>query len=98
MQRAVYSMQHVACSLGRKPCGRRSGPPRGRRTNMRRLFVAALLMLLAGSRGALAREAVGTLKQVDADKGTMVVFADGKDRVLKIADDVKVMGTDGKPL
>ena len=28
----------------------------------------------------------------------MVVFANGQDRNLKIADDVKVVGTDGKPL
>src|SRR5580704_2730697 len=65
---------------------------------MRRAILPALLALLAGAHGARALEATGTLKKVDAEKGTMVVFANGKDRDLKIADDVKVAGTDGKPL
>ncbi len=65
---------------------------------MRRAILPALLALLAGAHGALALEATGTLKKVDAEKGTMVVFANGRDRDLKIADDVKVVGTDGKPL
>jgi hypothetical protein len=65
---------------------------------MRRILVAALLTVLFGARGALALDAHGTLKSIDAEKGTMVVFANGQDRNLRIADDVKVSGTDGKPL
>jgi hypothetical protein len=65
---------------------------------MRRSIIAALLALLAGAHGALALEAQGTLKTVDAEKGTLVVFANGQDRYLQIADDVKVNGADGKPL
>jgi hypothetical protein len=61
-------------------------------------MIPALLVLLAGAQAALALEATGTLKTVDAEKGTMVVFANGKDRDLKTADDVKVLGADGKPL
>jgi hypothetical protein len=65
---------------------------------MRRVFVLALLALLACARGALALEAHGTVKSIDAGKGTAVIFANGQDRDLKIADDVKVSGLDGQPL
>jgi hypothetical protein len=65
---------------------------------MRRVLVLALLALLAGARGALALEAHGTIKSIDAGKGTAVIFANGRDRDLKIAADVKVSGLDGQPL
>jgi hypothetical protein len=64
---------------------------------MRHAILAACLVLLAG--GELrALEATGTFKKVDAENGTMIVFANGQDRNLRIADDVKVLGLDGKPL
>jgi hypothetical protein len=62
------------------------------------MLVLALLPLLIGARGALALEAHGTIKKIDAEKGTAVIFANGQDRDLKIADNVKVAGLDGKPL
>ena len=49
-------------------------------------------------RAALALEATGTLTKVDAENGRVIVFANGEDRNLKIAENVKVFGTDGKPL
>jgi hypothetical protein len=64
---------------------------------MRHALVTACLVLLAG--GELrALEATGKLRKVDAEKGIMVVFANGQDRNLRIADDIKVTGADGKPL
>jgi hypothetical protein len=66
---------------------------------MRRTILAALSLLgllICGEVRAL--EATGTFKTVDAEKGIMVVFANGQDRTLRIAEDVKVTGTDGKPL
>src|SRR4051794_40559396 len=65
---------------------------------MRRVLLTALLGLVFGARSVLALEAPGTIKKVDAENGIMIVFANGQDRNLKIADDVKVVGTDGKPL
>jgi hypothetical protein len=41
---------------------------------------------------------VGTIKKVDADKGALHIHANGRDRVVPIAKDVKVLGTDGKEL
>jgi hypothetical protein len=65
---------------------------------MQRAVLPALLAILVGASAARALEATGTVKKVDAENGTIVVFANGKDRDLKIAADVKVSGTDGKPL
>jgi hypothetical protein len=65
---------------------------------MRRTLVLALLTLLPRAVAAQELQAHGTLKKVDAEQGTMVVFANGQDRYLKIASDVKVAGLDGKPL
>jgi hypothetical protein len=73
-------------------------PPLDETNAMRRVLVLALLTLLLGARSALALQAHGTIKSVDAEKGTMVVFANGQDRYLKIDKDVKVSGLDGNPL
>lgn len=54
------------------------------------------LVLCAGS--LLAFDAVGILKKVDADRGVLFIHANGQDRTVKIAKDVKVLGTDGKGL
>src|SRR5258708_15126396 len=60
------------------------------------LFAAAALVLSAGV--ASAFDAVGTIKKVDAEKAVLYIHAGGQDRTLKIDKDVKVLGTDGKPL
>ncbi len=65
---------------------------------MCRRAVAALLVPLLLSGGALALEAVGTVKQVDADKGVLVIFSGGKDRRLKADPNIKVLDAKGKPL
>ncbi len=65
---------------------------------MRPLMLTTLVSLLLCARSVLALEAVGTIKKVDAENRKMVVFANGQDRNLTIADDVKVLGTDGKEL
>ena len=65
---------------------------------MRHPLIIALLGTVLCTRAALALEAVGTLKKVDAENQRLTVFANGQDRFLKVADDVKLLGTDGKPL
>lgn len=65
---------------------------------MRRVLVGAVLglLLLAGS--LLAFEVGGTIKKVDVEKSILYVHANGQDREVKIAKNVKVLGTDGKDL
>jgi hypothetical protein len=65
---------------------------------MRRAFLPAAFGLLLCASGLPALEALGTIKKVDLDRGMIVVFANGQDRNIKIASDVKVLGDDGKPL
>jgi hypothetical protein len=65
---------------------------------MRCLFLTGVLglVLCAGSR--LAFDAVGTITKVDVQNRVLFIHANGQDRTVKIAHDVKVLGTDGKPL
>lgn len=65
---------------------------------MRHPFLLALLGALACTRGAMGLEAVGTLQKVDAENRRLVVFANGQDRFLRVADGVRLLGADGKPL
>jgi hypothetical protein len=65
---------------------------------MRRTSLLAAFGLLLCATSSPALEAVGTIKKVDLDKGMIVVFANGQDRNIKIASDVKVLGDNGKPL
>jgi hypothetical protein len=67
---------------------------------MLHVLAPAIVTLLLGAQAQAPRtlDAHGTIKRVDAEKGFMVVFANGQDRHLKIADDVKFSGLDGKPL
>jgi hypothetical protein len=64
---------------------------------MRRALITAVLSLLFTFPLA-AFDAVGTIKKVDAEKGVLHINANGKDRTVTIDKDVKVLGTDGKPL
>jgi hypothetical protein len=65
---------------------------------MRRSWFAGIVGVVLCASGLLAFEAVGTLKKVDADKNLLYVFAGGQDRVVTIAKDAKILGTDDKPL
>ncbi len=65
---------------------------------MLRRTVAGLLTLLLVAGSLLAFDAVGTIKKVDADKGTLYLHANGQDRTVKVARDVKVLDADGKEL
>ena len=63
----------------------------------RRMVCAGIALLtLAGS--LLGLEAVGTIKKVDAEKGVVVVFANGQDRTLKADKNLKVLDANGKDL
>ena len=65
---------------------------------MRRVIPITVLILLAIVGSVAALEAVGTVKKVDAEKGVIEVFANGKDRVLTVAKDIQVLGTNGQAL
>ncbi len=47
---------------------------------------------------AAALDAVGAIKKIDADNGIVYVHANGQDRTLALAKEVKFLGVDGKPL
>src|SRR2546426_11014331 len=70
--------------------------PRSR--TMLRRFVAAAFGLVLFAGGLLAFEAVGTIQKVEADKGILHIHANGQDRTVRLAKDVKVLGNDGKDL
>jgi hypothetical protein len=63
----------------------------------RNIALALSLVILSVSQAA-ALDAVGTIRSIDADAGTLVVFAGGQDRNLTAANDLQVLGKDGKPL
>jgi hypothetical protein len=65
---------------------------------MRRLFSTALLGLLVSTGTSSAFDVPGTIMKVDVEKLLLYVHAGGQDRTVKIDKDVKVLGTDGKPL
>jgi Cu/Ag efflux protein CusF len=65
---------------------------------MQRTFLAAAIGLFLSVASLSAFEAVGTIKKVDAEKGTVYIYANGQDRTVKVEADAKVLGTDGKPL
>ncbi len=60
--------------------------------------MTAGLVLFLTAATLFALEAVGTIRRIDAERGIIVVFANGADRTLSITKDVKVLGVDGKPL
>jgi len=63
----------------------------------RRLALACSLVLCVAAPAA-ALEAVGVIKSIDPQAGTLVVFANGQDRNLTAEKDVRVLDKDGKPL
>lgn len=65
---------------------------------MCRRFLIALSALLLSAGRLLALEASGTVKSIDTDSGTVVVFANGADRTLKVDMNLKVLDTQGKDL
>ena len=67
---------------------------------MRRSLIAGTLGLLLLTGGALADsfEATGTLAKVDADKGVLIIRANGQDHTARAARDIKILGLDGKEL
>lgn len=60
-------------------------------------MLVAFALLLMGEK-LLAFEAAGTIKEVDAEKGVLHIYANGQDRKVTTARDIEILGTDGKPL
>lgn len=69
-----------------------------RRRASRLFFLTAVLCLLLMGDNLLALEAVGTIRKVEVEKSVLHIYANGRDRIVAIAEDIKVLGTDGKPL
>ena len=67
---------------------------------MFRSSVCAALGLLLACGLAPAQEGIqrGKIKSVDADKGTVTITADGKDRDFAVTDDTRIMDEDNKPV
>ncbi len=59
------------------------------------LWIACLLQTAGG---LFAQQATGTLKEIDAENGVVVVNARGQDRRLRVDEDTKVLGAEGKDL
>ena len=62
---------------------------------MLRAFAVAVVALALVVGGLLAEEIKGRLKSVDADKSTLTVTVDGKEREFKITDDTKILNPKG---
>lgn len=60
------------------------------------LLACVSLCLLSGQLSAL--EAQGTLQSVDSKSRVVKLFANGKDRTVKAAENAQILGEDGKPL
>src|SRR5215207_9951455 len=58
----------------------------------------AVLFVFAVAGAAFGFDAVGTIKKVDAEKNTLLLNANGKDRTVPVAADAKVLDAQGKPL
>jgi hypothetical protein len=58
----------------------------------------ALLCPLLIGRNLLALEAVGIIRKIEVEDHVLRIHANGRDRVVTIAGDARVLGDDGKPL
>ena len=65
---------------------------------MNKILLGALVAIAALAAPAFGLEATGTIKEVNARTGVVVVFANGADRTLKAAKDARFLDADGKPL
>jgi hypothetical protein len=65
---------------------------------MIRMFGAVLVGMIVSLSNLWALEATGKLKTVDADKGVVVLFANGQDRTLTVDPNVKILDEQGKAL
>ena len=61
-------------------------------------FLTAVLCLLLVGGNLLALEAVGIVQKVDPEKNILHIHANGRDRIVPIAEDVRVLRNDGKSL
>jgi len=61
------------------------------------LFASVVAVMLVGN-SLQAFEAVGTLKDINSERGIIHIYANGQDRIVTAAKDIRVLGTDGKPL
>jgi hypothetical protein len=79
------TMREIAFAM----CGRRA---------KRLFFLTAVLCLLLMGDNLLALEAVGMIRKVEVERSVLHIHANGRDRVVPISGDVRVLSNDGKPL
>jgi hypothetical protein len=59
---------------------------------------ATLITLLHFAGSVTAFDAEGTIKKIDAANATLIVQADGRERSVNVAQDVKILDSAGAPL
>lgn len=64
----------------------------------RLFFLTAVLCLLLMGDNLLALEAVGIVRKVEVENSILHIRANGRDRIVPIAEDVRVLANDGNPL
>ncbi len=69
-----------------------------RRKARRPLFLTAVVCLLLMADNLLGFEAVGTIRKIKIEDHVLRIHANGRDRIVTIAGDVRVLGGDGKLL
>jgi len=65
---------------------------------MRKILVRVCVALYLTTATLPALEAVGTIQNLDVDRGVLQITANGGEHSVRIAPDVRVLGEDGKPL
>lgn len=65
---------------------------------MSRTTVLGLIVMLIWTGSASAFEVGATLKKIDVDNGTVIVFANGQERTVKVSKDAKFLDEAGKDL
>lgn len=64
----------------------------------RRVFVLVCGAILLSGGSLYAFESTGIIRQIDADRGTLLISVNGRDRTVTLAKEIQVLGTDGRPL
>ena len=65
---------------------------------MLRRALGVIIIVLAVASQSFGFEVGAVIRKIDADKRIAVVFANGRDRTVKIAGDAKILDEDGKDL
>jgi hypothetical protein len=73
-------------------------PQNGSTQNMTSRLLQVFFLFVGLSAQAMALDVAATLRRIDSDKRSAVVFANGRERVVKISEKVEVLDQNGKAL